>query len=196
MKCIPATIILFLLLSTPAGAGYDAGATAYYRGDFAVALRELRPLAQQGRADAQYMLGLMYTRAKGVPQDDAAAVTWYRKAALQGYDKAQYALGYMYQTGLGIPEDSGVALNWILKAARQGHAKALLNLGFIYNKGEGVSVDTVEAYKWFHVAALQGIKDGRRYRDKVAKAMTLEQMTKAQNLARDWVAAFKKRKTR
>lgn len=51
----------------------------------ATALRELRPLAEQGNAGAQNRLGIMYEKGQGVPQDHAAAVKWYRKAAAQGY---------------------------------------------------------------------------------------------------------------
>ncbi|MEP6880280.1 MAG: caspase family protein, partial [Nitrosospira sp.] len=40
--------------------------------------------AEQGNADAQYNLGVIYRNGKGVPQDDAKAVEWYRKAAAQG----------------------------------------------------------------------------------------------------------------
>ena len=63
---------------------FEDGVAAYKRGDYATALRLLRPLAAQGNAAAQYLLGLMYGRGDGVPQDDAEAVKWYRLAAEQG----------------------------------------------------------------------------------------------------------------
>ncbi len=65
MKRILATVFLCLLLATPACAGYDEGMEAHKRGDFAAALREWRPLAEQGNADAQYNLGFMYENAQG-----------------------------------------------------------------------------------------------------------------------------------
>ena len=39
-----------------------AGAAAYLGGDYKTALQEFRPLAEQGIADAQYILGFMYYR--------------------------------------------------------------------------------------------------------------------------------------
>ncbi len=54
-----------------------AALAAYQRGDYATALREWRPLAEQGNAKAQYNLGFMYRYGLGVPQDDAAAWGWY-----------------------------------------------------------------------------------------------------------------------
>ncbi|MDA0653367.1 MAG: hypothetical protein O3C49_08845, partial [Proteobacteria bacterium] len=70
---LPVVFLLFLclLLATPAGAGYDEGMAAHSRGDYAAALREWRPLAEQGNADAQYNLGYMYENAQGLPLDHA-----------------------------------------------------------------------------------------------------------------------------
>ncbi len=54
---------------------------AYHRGDYATALREWRPLAEQGSAIAQNNLGLMYSEGLGVPKDYAQAHKWYNLAA-------------------------------------------------------------------------------------------------------------------
>jgi hypothetical protein len=80
-------------LTAPAWAGFNEGVDAYNRGDYATAVREWRPLAKQGTAEAQYNLGVMYDKGRGVPQDHAEAVQWYRKAAEQGDAGAQYNLG-------------------------------------------------------------------------------------------------------
>ena len=90
---------------------------AYQRGDYATALREWRPLTEQGYADAQFNLGVMYDEGRGVPQDDAEAVKWYRKAAEQGDAGAQYNLGVMYGNGLGVPQDYAQAHMWYNLAA-------------------------------------------------------------------------------
>ena len=44
----------------------------------------LRAKANAGHAAAQFNLGLAYDTGRGVPQDDAEAVSWFRKAADQG----------------------------------------------------------------------------------------------------------------
>ena len=56
-----------------------------------------RLAAEQGYADAQNNLGVMYRKGQGVPQDDKTAVKWYRLAAEQGNADAQYNLGLMYR---------------------------------------------------------------------------------------------------
>ena len=148
--------ILLLAASSSVAADFAAGREAYFRGDYATALREWRPLAEQGHAKAQYNLGVMYANGEGVPEDDGQAVFWYRKAAEQGDAKAQYNLGVRYDNGRGVPEDDGQAVFWYRKAAEQGVAEAQNNLGFSYAKGEGVPEDDRQAAFWYRKAAEQG----------------------------------------
>jgi len=48
---------------------YQEGLDAYERGDYDTALKEWRPLAEQGDASGQFNLGFMYDQGLGVPQD-------------------------------------------------------------------------------------------------------------------------------
>lgn len=66
--------LLTLLTASIAWAGLDEGVTAYNKGDYPKALREFRPLAQEGDASAQFYLGVMYDEGQGVPQDLQEAV--------------------------------------------------------------------------------------------------------------------------
>ncbi len=105
MKRIALAAVLLVMLVEPARAGFDEGVAAYKRGDYATALEELRPLAEQGDAKAQFYLGAMYAKGKGVPQDYAEAVKWYRKAAAQGLAEAQNNLDLMYAKATISGED-------------------------------------------------------------------------------------------
>ena len=72
-------LLLTLLVGNPAfSADFQKGMTAARSGDFATALREWTPLAEQGVARAQYNLGVMYDTGDGVPQDYKTAVKWLR----------------------------------------------------------------------------------------------------------------------
>ena len=119
--------------------GFNAGVDAYKRGDYATAVREWRPLAEQGNANAQTNLGFMYKEGRGVPQDYAKAVKWYRKAAEQGHATAQYNLGFMYGKGQGVPQDDAQAHMWFdLAASRfppgEKRDKAVKNRNIVANK--------------------------------------------------------------
>ena len=185
MRRIAATLAVVGALLFSAGsawADWDNGWAAYNRGDYAAALQEWRPLAEQGLAKAQYNLGLMYADGKGVPQNHAEAVKWYRKAAEQGDADAQAKLGKMYRTGKGVAKSRAIARSWYLKAAEQGSAEAQLwlsnlggggryrsdwlrmaaeqghviaqhNLGMEYKRRR----DAEEAEKWFRRAGEQGL---------------------------------------
>ncbi len=84
-----------------------------------------RRAAEQGHAQAQYNLGLMYANGQGVPQDEQEAVKWFRLGAEQGYAIAQYTLGLMYGKGQGVPQDFVLAHMWANLAASQGGDKAV-----------------------------------------------------------------------
>ena len=73
--------------------------------------------AEQGEANAQYNLGVMYDKGQGVPQDYREAVKWYHKAAEQGDASAQSTLGGMYYFGQGVPQDFVQAHMWFNLAA-------------------------------------------------------------------------------
>ena len=69
--------------------------------------------AGQGHPPAQYNLGLLYFRGRGVRGDDAQAATWYRRAAEKGYAPAQGALGYMLAYGAGVDQNQVLAFMWL-----------------------------------------------------------------------------------
>jgi uncharacterized protein len=97
---------LMLVVLTAASAGpLENAAAAYRQGEYATALRIIRPLARKGYAPAQFRLGLIYRNGNGVPQDYGEALKWYRKAADQGNAAAQRNLGVMLAKGLGGPQD-------------------------------------------------------------------------------------------
>src|SRR5215467_6574731 len=84
-----AAIILVLASATATMAGpLDDADAAIKRRDYATALRIVRPLAEQGDANAQYNLGVFYDNGLGVPQDRIRAYMWLSLAAMQGRERA------------------------------------------------------------------------------------------------------------
>ncbi len=166
--------------------GLEEADAAYKRVDYETALRELRPLANQGNAEAQYNLGVVYDKGLGVPRDYTEAAKWFRKAAVQGNAGAQFALGFMYGHGEGVRQNYAEAVKWYRKAAEQGVARAQNNLGVMYGQGQGVARDLVRAYMWCSLSAAQGHKNAANLCDAVAKRMTPAQIAEAQRMAREW----------
>ena len=177
---------LILMLAIPTWADYQAGENAYVREDFETALREWRPLAAQGHAAAQNMVGFMYRFGQGVPQDYNLAREWYRRSADQGNPRAQNNLGTMYRLGLGVQKDYQEAIKWFRRAADQGNGGGQNHLGLMYYKGEGVSQDYIQAYMWASLAAEQGLEQAIQALAMLEKEMTSAQIEEAKRLAREW----------
>jgi TPR repeat protein len=136
----------------------DAAYAAYQEGRYATALRLARPLAAEGDALAQSVLGLLYRRGLGgVPQDKAEAVKWFRRAADQGDAQAQYNLGLSYAKGEAVEQDDVSAHMWFNLAAAHFPVSDNIN----------------------RIAA-------RKDRDLVAEKMTPDQIAEAEKFASEW----------
>jgi TPR repeat protein len=120
-------LLLFLVVSLAATAAEGelaAGIGAYERGDYAAALGHWLPLAEQGSPQAQFNVGLLHAKGRGVAQDATEAARWYRLAAEQGLAQAQYNLAALYEQGRGVPRDPLLSYAWFRLAAQQKFADA------------------------------------------------------------------------
>src|SRR5688500_10072630 len=94
-------LALLLTLSPYASADFQTGAAAAGKGDFTTAMKEWKPAAAAGNADAQYNLGALLLSGKVGTPDFQNGVSWIEKAAKQGHVEAAYSLGMIFYTGLG-----------------------------------------------------------------------------------------------
>jgi TPR repeat protein len=186
-----ASIFLILSSAAPVAAGpFEDAREAHYKRDYATVIRLLRPLADQGNARAETILGSMYEYGEGVPKDYSEARIWLKKAADQGSSEAQFQLGFTYVNpvvayNLGAAKNYNEAGIWFRKAADQGHVLAQFYLGLMYRDGEGVPQDYVLAHMWYNLSAAQGNQSAAKERDVVGSLMTPAQIAEAQKLARD-----------
>lgn len=118
--------------------------------------------------------------------DYKGALKILKPMADQGDATAQFNLGVMYAEGEGVPQDYKEAVKWYRLGANQGRATAQLNLGVIYVKGQGVPLDYIQPYMWFSIAEANGNKTAVRNMDVMEKEMTAEQVSQAQEVAKNW----------
>ena len=141
-------VLILTFFSYPSfvwGADIQKGHAAVQKGDFAAALREWKPLAEQGNATAQYNLGLMYRKGDGVTQDYKTAVKWYRLSAEQGLAVAQRQLGLMYGIGNGgVIKDNIYAHMWINISALNGYKNADKLREYIAKKMTSADISTAQ----------------------------------------------------
>jgi TPR repeat protein len=187
LKAVVAAVALVLSFAAPATAGwFQESMSAYREGDYAAALRQWRPRADQGNALAQAGLAMLYAKGHGVTQDYAEAAKWTRLAAEQGFALAQYSLGIIYAKGQGVPKDYVEAMKWYRRAADQGHPNGQFNLALGYVRGDGVTRNLTLAHMWFNLAAARGVKDAEKGGRRLAQHMTPAQIAEAQKLAGAW----------
>ncbi len=66
----------FLGVTLPTETDFEIGVEALSRNKYENAIKELRPLAEQGHAEAQFHLGVLYSQGLGVPKDYVHAYVW------------------------------------------------------------------------------------------------------------------------
>ena len=150
-------VTLWTLASVlPVNAGqFEDAEAAVNIGDYVTALRLLGTLADQDNTYAERLLGIMYIKGRGVPQDYAMGMRWMRIAANKGLADAQNEVGILYQRGWGVERNEAEAVKWFRLAADQGLVLAQNNLADTYALGLGVPQDFGEAFRWYRLAADQ-----------------------------------------
>jgi len=148
--------------------------------------------AQDGFVVAQYALGIMHLKGKGVSQNPEEAIKWLKKAAKQNFSLAQGLLGSFYYQGKVTIQDYDEAAKWFKLAANQDDATAQMLLGNMHALGQGVEQNYVKAHMWLNIAASSGNERAIKVRDMVASNMTPNQINQAQKLAREWLQNHRK----
>lgn len=176
------------LATMPAGASpLEDGAAAFAKKQYTEAYRILKPLAQAGDPEAQYMIGRLFESGYGAEQSYAEAAAWYRRAAERGNARAEHALSVFYAVGWGVEQDLRESVAWLRLSAEQGYYYAQSDLGSRYAAGRGVSRDDVLAYMWLEAAVSEAPSEVRPAlvgaRDAVAARLDAEALERARKLA-------------
>jgi uncharacterized protein len=143
---------------------FETAKAAFTKFDYATALRGLRPSADAGNAEAQFMLGKIYETGgiferggKAHPSDYSEALRWYRRAVEKNNGNAENALGGLYDEGhQGVGKDTAEALKWYKLGSEHGNASASFAVGDRYYRGDGVSKDVRQAVSFWLLCAKQG----------------------------------------
>lgn len=121
-----------------------------------VSIQDIKRAANQGNAQAQYLLGWNYHKGEGVPLDYEQAFNWWQKSAGAGYVPAMERLFVCYKYGYGVQKDREKTAYWCQKAAEGGSAMCQYHLGKFYMYGTGgFPRDSIQAEYWFLKSAEQ-----------------------------------------
>lgn len=189
MKCSPsikgaliagiAAAMIAATTAAPAHADVLDGVNAWEAGDYARAVREWRPAAIAGDADAQFNLGQAYKLGRGVTRDWPQSVEWYRRAAAQGHLQAQDNLGLvLYELG-----QKAEALTWLEMSAARGEPRAQFLMGAELYRGEVIAQDLVRAYALMKRASDAGLQRAAAGLVQMDQAIPLEIRTRGLAMA-------------
>ena len=114
MKRLVAALVLTAFAAAPARGDFPAAIAAYDGGDYVTAFAESMAVAARGDRDAQYLVGLLYSRGEGVALDRVRAYLWFSLAADQGDAFAMDALAGLARrmTAARITQAEALAAAW------------------------------------------------------------------------------------
>ena len=173
---------------------YDAGKGVPQ--SFIEAFTWYRKSAEQGNAKSQYNVGESYRYRAGRITRLFRSIQVVSKGCIAGpADRSECYGQYVSGRAGWSKQDYAEAMRWYLMAAGQGHPRAQYNLGEMYVFGRGVQRDLLLAYMWCELAVENAVdaqdrRDYSRSRASLAGYMTLEEISKATDLARSWQATI------
>jgi TPR repeat protein len=172
-------------------ANFEAGIVAYQANDLPLAYAAFLAAAEDGHADSQFNVALMYEKGIGVGKDEKEAMVWYGKSALQGNASAQFNLGVFYENGRGTKVDFAKANEWYRKASVQGDALAIGNLGMLYVRGQGVKENKVVGVALLLRSATLDPSPGNHAKQNLAttRGLTAEMIVAAKALSEELSSA-------
>ncbi len=140
---------------------FEKGVEAFQTGDFEVAEKIFKPLAENGNAAAQHAMGVLFEKYEN-PESNKQAAFWYEFAVRQGYLASNLNLGLMYFYGT-LPQDYQKSYELFIPAAEKGFSSAQEHLGSQYLHGVGVEKNYSKAFKWLKLAAESGRPGAQGY---------------------------------
>jgi len=156
-----------------------AGVEAWQAGNYQEAVRQWRPLADRGDADAQYNLGQAYKLGRGVPLNMNLAEQWYERAARQGHSQAGANLGLiLFQNGRRRE-----AMPYIERAAADGDPRAQYVLGTALFNGDVVARDWPRAWAMMSRAAADGLPPAVQQLQAMNQHLSAEDRARGEQLA-------------
>lgn len=127
--------------------------------DFKKAADYFGKAAEFGLPDADYALGLLYRKGRGVVRDDKIAALWMSRAAKEDNIPGEVEYAIMLFNGIGVAKDETAAARLFLKAAAANNPIAQDRIARLLVAGRGIKSNLVQAMKWHILARAAGEKD-------------------------------------
>jgi len=134
---------------------FEDGVMAFAAADYRTARTQLLPAAKAGDANAQVLLGIIYSEGKGVPKDHSKARRWYRLAAEQGDTFGAFLLGLSYLDSDTVSDRTEKGVRLVRGAAEKGNPVAQRFMANAYKYGwVGLERDVKQSEYWLSRAEI------------------------------------------
>ena len=130
--------------------------------------------AKAGDPQAQYAVGNMYYRGRGVEASDKKALRWFLRAARQGVLKASYKSAYIYLHSKTVHKSPRKALPWLKLSAKSGNPAAMYELAMLYSTRRASKQNNTRILTLLSKAKMAGYKPA-----KVAFEQAVSRLVKA-----------------
>ncbi|MBI1186899.1 MAG: hypothetical protein GC206_06130 [Alphaproteobacteria bacterium] len=117
--------------------------------------------AREGYGPSFVLIGAMYERGLGVPQDVAQAIQWYARGEQAGAAAAMRAMGVLYEEGNGVAQDYAQARRRYEAASARGDGEASRRFASLLERGLGGQTDIARAREYYQRAVQQGHADAQ-----------------------------------
>ncbi len=148
-KTINRILLVFFLFCLVVTNGYTSN------GEYDDLIAETIALANQGDAQAQFSLAMMYDEGNLIAGDRQQAILWLTRSAQQNLPAACLYLGMKYAFGNSVKQDIQKAEKLYGQAARQGWAMAQYLLAILYLDNEKERDKQILAAAWLQLASKQ-----------------------------------------
>ncbi|WP_228726845.1 SPOR domain-containing protein [Novosphingobium aureum] len=177
-------VSLALLGAFPAMANVKDGVDAWSAGDYAGAVQEWEPLAENGDPDALFNLAQAYKLGRGVAEDRSKSLELYREAAVRGHVQAadNYGLA-LFQSG-----EREKAIPYLEASAGRGDPRAMYILGIAHFNGDLVAKDWTRAYAMMTLVRQAGLPQATGALAQMDEYIPLEQRQESVILAQRMAA--------
>nr|WP_281380417.1 tetratricopeptide repeat protein [Marinobacter oulmenensis] len=145
----------------------------------------MRKSADQGAAEAQYAMAMLYRNGVGLEKDAKKWEKYMTLAGEQNFSRAMIELSDAYRDGaaeIGVEPNEKKYVYWLRKEAEAGVPISIRNLAWRYREGLEVEKDIDKAFEW--------IMKGVQADDGAAQAYAAEFFENGLGTEKDLVKAY------
>lgn len=130
-------VLLLMVASTVSAQSLYRAKQLIEQGEYIEAAKIIRPLADGGNAEAQFLAATLFLEGKGVNKNESQAIKYAKMSAENGYAEAQRFMGVAFLYGdHGVTKDESIGLKYLDLAIQQDYIHAYVAKFWYFHKAK------------------------------------------------------------